>query len=107
MAKSKYTAAERKAFKPGGSKGKLHRELGIPEGEKIPAKRLEAAAHSSNPEVKRDAIRAKTMKGWQQMAAFIRLSNDGRRKEWEGQSCRRGDHGPYRRVETRPVLHSQ
>ncbi len=70
MAKSKYTAAQRKAFKPGGSKGKLHRELGIPEGEKIPAERLEAAAHSSNPEIQRDAKRAKTMKGWHHPGHF-------------------------------------
>lgn len=54
----------KKAFKPGGEKGKLHREIGVPEGEKIPAKRLEAATHSDNPEIRRDAIRAKTMKGW-------------------------------------------
>lgn len=54
----------KKDFHPGGEKGKLHRELGIPEGEKIPADRLEKAAHSSNPEIKRDAIRAETMKGW-------------------------------------------
>lgn len=53
-----------KPFKPGGEKGKLHRELGISEGEKIPAARLAAAARSSNPEIKRDAIRAKTMKSW-------------------------------------------
>lgn len=53
-----------KAFNPGGSKGKLHRELGVPEGKKIPAKRLNAAAKSSNPEVRRDAIRAKTMEKW-------------------------------------------
>lgn len=53
-----------KKFRPGGSKGKLHRELGIPEGQKIPAKRLDGAAHSSNPEIKRDAVRAQTMKGW-------------------------------------------
>jgi hypothetical protein len=53
-----------KPFKPGGHKGKLHRELGIPEGEKIPPKRLAAAERSNNPEVKRDAIRAKTMEGW-------------------------------------------
>ena len=51
-------------FKPGGEKGKLHRELGISETEKIPAKRLEAATHSRDPEIKRDAIRAETMKGW-------------------------------------------
>ena len=54
----------KKAFKPGGHRGKLHRELGIPEGQKIPAKRLAKAEHSKNPEVKRDAIRAETMKKW-------------------------------------------
>ena len=53
-----------KAWKPGGQKGKLHRELGIPEGEKIPKGRLDAAAKSDKPEVRRDAIRAKTMEGW-------------------------------------------
>jgi hypothetical protein len=53
-----------KGFHPGGHKGKLHRELGIPEGEKIPASRLESAEHSSNHEVRNDAIRAKTMEGW-------------------------------------------
>lgn len=51
-------------FHPGGEKGKLHREMGIPEGEKIPADRLSAAAHSKNPEIRRDAIRAETMKKW-------------------------------------------
>ena len=48
-------------FKPGGSKGKLHRELGVSEGEKIPPARLRAATRSANPEVRRDAIRAETM----------------------------------------------
>lgn len=51
-------------FHPGGEKGKLHRELGIPVDEKIPAKRLQEATHSRDPEVRRDAIRAETMKGW-------------------------------------------
>lgn len=51
-------------FRPGGEKGKLHRELGIKEDKKIPSGRLEAASHSRNPEIRRDAIRAKTMKGW-------------------------------------------
>ena len=55
---------KKKDFHPGGEKGKLHRELGISEDKKIPAARLEAAAHSKNPEIRRDAIRAKTMKGW-------------------------------------------
>jgi hypothetical protein len=53
-----------KGWNPGGHKGKLHRELGVPEGEKIPAGRLAQAKHSSNPEIKRDAIRADTMKHW-------------------------------------------
>lgn len=53
-----------KKFNPGGHKGKLHRELGIPEDKKIGTKRLAAAAKSSNPEIKRDAKRAQTMKSW-------------------------------------------
>jgi hypothetical protein len=54
-----------KAFNPGGHKGKLHREMGVPEGTKIPAKALRAAAtQTANPEKRRDAIRAETMKKW-------------------------------------------
>lgn len=56
--------AKTPGFNPGGHKGKLHRELGVPVGKKIPAKRLAAAEHSSNREVRDDAIRAKTMEGW-------------------------------------------
>lgn len=48
----------------GGHKGKLHEELGVDKDKPIPAAKLEAAEHSSNPEIKRDAIRAKTMEGW-------------------------------------------
>lgn len=51
-------------FNPGGEKGKLHREMGIAEGDKIPAGKLRAATHSRDPEKRRDAIRAETMKGW-------------------------------------------
>ena len=51
-------------FHPGGEKGKLHRELGISESEKIPSDRLRQAIHSKDPEIRRDAIRAETMKGW-------------------------------------------
>lgn len=60
-------------FKPGGTPGKLHREIGVPEGEKIPAGKLDAAAKSSNPEIRRDAIRAKTMKGWKHEGASHKL----------------------------------
>lgn len=51
-------------FNPGGEKGKLHRELGIPESEKIGKTRLAQAARSRNPEVARDAKRAQTMGTW-------------------------------------------
>jgi hypothetical protein len=53
-----------KEWNPGGHKGKLHRELGIPEGEKIPQKRLKKAEHSKDGEIRRDAIRANTMEHW-------------------------------------------
>lgn len=42
--------------------GKLHRDLGIPQGEKIPAKRLAKAAHSKKPSLRREAILAETLK---------------------------------------------
>ena len=53
-----------KKFNPGGHKNKLHDELGVPHGEKIPAARLASAMHSGNREVRNDAIRAHTMEGW-------------------------------------------
>jgi hypothetical protein len=53
-----------KKFNPGGQRGKLHRELGIPVSKKIPAARLRAATHSKNATIRRDAIRAETMKKW-------------------------------------------
>ena len=62
--KKKWRSTEKEGFHPGGHKGKLHSEMGIPSGEKIPAAKLHAAANSSNPEKKRDAIRAETMKKW-------------------------------------------
>ena len=54
----------KKDFHPGGQKGKLHRELGVPVDQPIGAARIEAATHSKNPEIRRDAIRAQTMAGW-------------------------------------------
>lgn len=44
--------------------GGLHKALGIPLDEKIPAERLEAASHSSNSHVMHMANMAKTMKGF-------------------------------------------
>ena len=40
-------------------KGALHRALGVPEGEKIPEKKHEAAAHSKNPHVRKMEALAK------------------------------------------------
>jgi hypothetical protein len=51
-------------FNPGGTPGKLHRELGIPVGQKIPASRLASAINSPDRTVRDDAIRARTMKKW-------------------------------------------
>lgn len=40
--------------------GALHQELGVPEGQKIPPKKLAAAANSSNPLEKKRAVLAET-----------------------------------------------
>jgi len=42
--------------------GALHRELGIPEGQKIPASKIEKATHSDNPTLRRRANLAQTLK---------------------------------------------
>ncbi len=48
---------------PKSSKGKLHKKLGIPEGKKIPEKKLEKATHSAKPVIRREANLAKTLRG--------------------------------------------
>jgi hypothetical protein len=35
-------------------KGALHRALGVPEGEKIPAKKMAKAAHSKSPKIRKE-----------------------------------------------------
>lgn len=45
------------------NKGGLHRSLGIPEGEKIPKARIEAATHSDNPKTAAQARLAETLEG--------------------------------------------
>jgi hypothetical protein len=45
-------------------KGGLHRALGIPEGDKIPAAKLAAAKSSDNEHVRHMANFAATMKGF-------------------------------------------
>lgn len=43
--------------------GALHRALQVPEGEKIPAKKIEKATHSANPTLARRARFAQTLAG--------------------------------------------
>lgn len=43
------------------NKGGLHRSLDVPEGEKIPAKKMEKAEHSKNPRVRKQAALAHTL----------------------------------------------
>jgi hypothetical protein len=43
-------------------KGKLHRELGVPEDKKIPPKKLKKAAKSKNPTIRKEVALAKTLK---------------------------------------------
>ena len=41
--------------------GKLHRELKVKAGEKIPAKKLAKAEKSKNPTIKKETVLAKTL----------------------------------------------
>jgi hypothetical protein len=50
-----------KALSKPGSRGKLHRELGVPEGEKIPAKKMAKAAKSKSPTIRKEVAFAKTL----------------------------------------------
>ena len=45
-------------------KGALHKELGVPEGKKIPEKKLVKAEHSKNPTERKRAVLARTLKGF-------------------------------------------
>lgn len=42
--------------------GKLHRELGVPEGKKIPAKKMAKAAKSKSPTIRKEVALSKTLK---------------------------------------------
>jgi hypothetical protein len=45
-------------------KGALHKELGVPQGQKIPANKLAKASHSSDPVLRRRANLARTLKSF-------------------------------------------
>ena len=44
-------------------KGALHKDLDVPQGKKIPEKKLKAAEHSKNPTTRKRAHLAETLKG--------------------------------------------
>ena len=44
--------------------GALHRELGVPQGKKIPPKKLARALHSKNPTERKRAQFAEELKGF-------------------------------------------
>ena len=46
-----------------GDKGAMHRHLGIPEDQPIPAGKLEKATHSKNDTIRKEAVLAETLKG--------------------------------------------
>lgn len=46
-------------------KGALHKELGVPQGTKIPAAKITKAAHSDNPTLAKRARLAETLKKMQ------------------------------------------
>lgn len=45
-------------------KGLLHKNLGVPAGQPIPASKLQGALHSSNAAVKKRAVFANNAKSW-------------------------------------------
>ena len=52
-------------------KGELHEELGVPAGQKIPASKLQAAAHSSDPAERKRAVFAINAKRWNHKKAAV------------------------------------
>lgn len=56
--------AKKGPFKKPLKKGALKAQLGIPKDKPIPASRLDAATHSSDPMERKRAILAKNMRGW-------------------------------------------
>jgi hypothetical protein len=51
--------------------GALHKELGVPQGEKIPAKKLAKAAKSTNPTLAKRAHLAETLKGFHSRGGVV------------------------------------
>lgn len=59
--------------------GALHRALGVPEGENIPAKKLAKAAKSGSPRIKKEVALAKTLKGFHHHAKGGMIEGEAKR----------------------------
>ena len=51
--------------------GALHRALGVPQGQKIPAKKMAKARSSSNPRIRKEAALAKTLSGFHKSRGIL------------------------------------
>lgn len=60
MSRSKKQWIQNAIKKPGA----LHKALGVPEGKKIPEKKLQKAEHSKNPLTRKRAVLAETLKNF-------------------------------------------
>ena len=63
--------------------GSLHRALHVPQGQKIPAAKMEKAAHSGSAAIKRKVALAKTLKSFHHMdggAVCHRMDRPSRKK---------------------------
>jgi hypothetical protein len=58
----KWMQAESERESSAGTKGALRKSLHVKKGEKIPAKKLAKAAHSSNPKMRKRAALAKAFR---------------------------------------------
>jgi hypothetical protein len=68
-------------FLEGLKKGALHKEMGVPEGEKIPAKKLEHASNSDNETLRKRAQFAINAKKWHHAEGGEIQKAEGRDKE--------------------------
>lgn len=74
--------------------GALHRALGVPEGEKIPAKKMAAARKSENPRVRRMAGLAHTLAGMHKKdGGAIRVEGEGEAPKPRGDRASRSRKG--------------
>lgn len=64
IATERKNGGRTKGFLSNLKKGALHKEMGVKAGEKIPAKKLEKAAHSDNPLLKKRAVFAENARHW-------------------------------------------